>query len=252
MGEQGSDPSCGDEHSHFDTLEGLRHLAEAQEEGRIKLGGHVTRISRMLVMVSEAFERLEVAVQEANRARDAAAAVRRVEYDERLAGLASDAVAARTRIEERFGALTMEAATSRTRVDDQMTALKSQLDVVHSDAAAARTRIEEHLGALATDAAASRARVDDQVTALKSQLDVIHQNQSRLIDLREQADVHHTGLFGFLLNGQNQLRTEIAEIKHWVVSRALRPAGPGRFDALPPSLEVPRAVSGQVERPDAG
>ncbi|MCJ2126402.1 hypothetical protein [Methylobacterium sp. J-077] len=177
-------------------------------QARVGQEDPLTRIGRMLDVVSVTFEQLETAARGANDAKDAAASARWANIDARLPELASDA-----------------------------TPTLAQL--------------EGHTHALAAQVETSRVHLNENIAALRSQLDSISQQLSRLIELREQADIHHTGLFGLLLNGQNQLQTDLAEVKHWVTRSVLRGSSPEALNTPPASGRTPQPTLDLTQAPDA-
>lgn len=91
-----------------------------------------------------------------------------------------------------------------------------------------RRAYSEHLARVAVNLQKIAEAITDpnvetaQQKAILGRLEAIANNLGRMSELRQQADIHHTELLALILNGQNGLRTEIAEIKHWVMRLALR------------------------------
>lgn len=148
---------------------------------------------------------------------------------------------------------TRELAASEARAAEAMTRIEART----SEAAGAteqaivrslahkmehiETRIVEAVGtaeqAIVRSLADKMGQIETRIGDIGPLIEGLVESQKSLCELRDKADEHHTTILAVLLNGQNELRTECAEIRHWVTRAAFRP------DALPGGIPLPPAAA---------
>jgi len=144
-----------------------------------------------------------------------------------------DLVAAREASQRRFDKSFGRIAIAMSRMADALSAQERQVGLLDS-LKASFDQISSAVSSIAADrdSADAMSRIADALSvqerqvglldSLKASFDQISSAVSSIAADRDSADVQHTEILALLLDGQNELRSEMAEIRYWVSRTALK------------------------------